>query len=96
MPVVIGHENKKEELVVLANRTTDLGGKEKCMVLETVESKLKEKRKCMFNELSHNLTNFESSRKLELSPSKMIIYCAKDSLFSSQNVYMLVSVHIWL
>lgn len=50
----------------------------------------------MFNELSHNLMNFESSRKLELSPSKMIIYCAKDILFSSQNVHILVSVHIWL
>lgn len=36
MSTVIGHENKKEELVVLANRATDLGSKEKCMVLETV------------------------------------------------------------
>ena len=44
MPVVIGHENKKEELVVLANRTTDLRGKEKCMVLETVEIKIKAKK----------------------------------------------------
>ena len=50
----------------------------------------------MFNELSHNVMNFESSRKLELSPSKMTIYCAKDILFSSQNVHILVSIHIWL
>lgn len=43
MPVVIGHETKKEELVVSADRTTDLRGKEKCMVLETVASKIKAK-----------------------------------------------------
>lgn len=38
------NENKKEELVVLANRTTDLGGKEKGMVLETVAIKITGKK----------------------------------------------------
>lgn len=60
MSTVIGHENKKEELEVLANRATDLGARKNAWFLKPWQSKLKQKWKSIFNELNHNLMNFES------------------------------------